>query len=625
MSSNAPGTFAAAAWKIRCEATSPSTLRRVLCAAALVSALVPALHAQAPGKAFPPVAESVLVLGEPEPTRLGESSRSGLSTDLAPLRLHLAEITDELRTDSSVDLQQRGTGNTQSDLSLRGSSFEQTLVLLNGFRINDVETAHFNFDLPVPLEAVAGLDVLHGAGSTLYGSDALGGVVNVRTAVPAFSSLRLRTGVGSFGINTQSIVASLARPRFSQVLAGSRDFSSGFLPDRDYRTEQLSDESVFSSPLGSTRILLAGSDHAFGADQFYGNYPSFERTKGWYAFLTQQLGPATQAALGYRRHTDRFVLVRANPGLYTNQHIDESWQAVLRRSDRLGTHATLQFGLEEDLDAIQSTNLGRHGRNRGSGYAQFRLAGARGVLLGGLRQELLSGGTSVTSPSLSGSLPLARALKLRGALGYGFRIPTFTDLYYSDPATLGNAALRPESAWSYEGGVDWFPSPRLLVSATGFTSRQQNTIDYTRASSTARYQATNLAAFAYTGAEAALDWRAPQGSLRVSWTFLAGARQLPGNQQSRYLFQFPVHNASIEWLAQPTRQLTARTTLQVVQRLARDPYALVNLSLARSQGRIQPYLQLSNLANTGYQEIQGVRVQGRAVLGGLLFQLSRQQ
>ena len=70
-------------------------------------------------------------------------------------------------------------------------------------------------------------------------------------------------------------------------------------------------------------LLLAGSDRAFGAANFYGNYPSFEHTKGWYAILHQDFGSRTQAAVAYRRHTDIFELLRANPAYYTNQHIDE--------------------------------------------------------------------------------------------------------------------------------------------------------------------------------------------------------------------------------------------------------------------------------------------------------------
>ena len=80
---------------------------------------------------------------------------------------------------------QRGAGGGQADLVLRGGTFEQALVLLNGFRIDDSQTAHHDLDLPIPLDAMESIEVLHGAGSTLHGADALSGVVDFLTAAPS--------------------------------------------------------------------------------------------------------------------------------------------------------------------------------------------------------------------------------------------------------------------------------------------------------------------------------------------------------------------------------------------------------------------------------------------------------
>src|ERR1700735_4092844 len=131
--------------------------------------------------ALPSVDTTVVVLGSPIPVSEQESARAVVSVDAqrAPLAFH--QIEDYLRTDSSVDIQQRGGGGIMADISIRGASFEQTLVLVNGLRMDNAETAHFNLDLPVPLIALDGIDVLHGAGSTLYGSDAIGGAVDFMT------------------------------------------------------------------------------------------------------------------------------------------------------------------------------------------------------------------------------------------------------------------------------------------------------------------------------------------------------------------------------------------------------------------------------------------------------------
>ena len=139
----------------------------------------------------------MVVLGTATPVPLAESQRS---VEILPVKaesLAAESPQDFLRQDSSVFLEERGAGGGQADLVLRGGSFEQTLVLLNGFRINDAQTSHHNLDLPVPLEAMESIQVLEGAGSTLHGVDALSGVVDFLTAAPDHDSIFLRGGDGS--------------------------------------------------------------------------------------------------------------------------------------------------------------------------------------------------------------------------------------------------------------------------------------------------------------------------------------------------------------------------------------------------------------------------------------------
>ena len=590
------------------------------------------LLAQSPATAqqtappLPPVTSTVVVLGNPEPVTEGESARSVviIDTKLHPLLIQTPE--DYLRTDSSVFLEQRGAGLVQADISLRGSSSAQTLVLLNGLRINDAQSSHHNLDLPLPLEAIGNIEVLHGAGSTLYGADALSGVVDFVTAKPTEDSVRLRAGAGSYGENEQAVLAGAAGSRWSESLAGQRAFSTGFIPDRDYRSENASSESRYETPLGESDILLAGSDQAFGANQFYGNYNSWERTKGWFASARQEFGPKTEAAFGYRRHTDNYILLRDDPSVYANNHIDSSWQAIARRKEALRKDASLFYGLEADGDAIDSNNLGRHARNRGAGYVDFDLrTDRRWTLSLGLREEVLSGGArSVLSPDLAGSLWIGHAFKLRAAGGYGFRLPTYTDLYYNDPTTVGNALLKPESAWSGETGVDWYPGGKATASLTVFYQRQHNAIDYVRANANQLWQASNLTGVRFAGFESAVAWQPKRNqSFHFSWTVLSGAQAALHGLQSEYIFNYPVNNANAEWTGVVGAGFVLRNRVGITQRYQQTPYPVWDASLARERGWLQPYLRMSNLSNTGYEEITGVRMQGRSLTGGFELVLAR--
>lgn len=595
-----------------------------LCSAAVVACIATsAAHAQQ-STPIPSVSTTVTVLGNPEPVTLGESNRSTSVLDTQQHPLAFSQTEDYLRTDSSTFVQQRGAGGSQADISIRGTSFEQTLVLLNGLRINDAETSHNNMDIPVPLSAMRSIDVLHGSGSTLYGSDAIGGAIDFVTTEPTTSSLSLRAGGGNFGTTEQEVVAMATGKRWSQVVAAQRDSSTGFMYDRDYRDEEASSESRWKSTLGTTDILLAGSDRAFGANQFYGNYPSYERTKGWFASVSQTFGERSQAAFGYRRHTDQYTLFRDQPSIYENNHIDTSWEGALRRHDPLGKHTTLFYGLEADGDSIHSNNLGNHARNWGSGYVDAELHWNHATLSAGLRQEIISGGYHVASPMLGGSIYITHRLKVRGAAGYGFRLPTYLDLYYSDPTTIGNAALRPESAWNFEGGADWFANARLYFTSTVFYSRQRNAIDYVRTDASQRWMATNLSGLRFTGWENAATWNPNAANqLKLSWTLLAGAQRALHGLQSQYVFNYPVNNASIEashiWKA----GYLIHTRIGVTERYQQRPYAVWDLSMARESGRLHPYIRATNIVNTGYQEVLNVQMPGRGLVVGMKVDLRR--
>src|SRR5215472_15257636 len=109
--------------------------------------------------------ETVIVTGTYDPIPLQESDRAVQVENISPGRALLSNsIVDFLQLDSSVDLQQRAPNNIQSDISIRGTNFGQTLILLNGLRINDAQSGHHDMDLPLPLESISQVEILKGSG-----------------------------------------------------------------------------------------------------------------------------------------------------------------------------------------------------------------------------------------------------------------------------------------------------------------------------------------------------------------------------------------------------------------------------------------------------------------------------
>ena len=583
-----------------------------------------------------PIAQSISVTTTVEPLPLAESDRSVNILSPRDRSLLTNSVVDLLRLDPSLNLQARAGNGVQADLSLRGTTFEQSLILLNGLRINDPETGHLNLDIPVPLDAITRIDILHGSGSTFYGSDAIGGAVNLLTQPPAPGVAVIGSaGGGSYGSIEQHLRASYTSGLFASQLTGSRDTSDGFIPDRNYSSNALASETWLALKPGTTDLLLAASDRPYGANLFYGPYDSQERTKGWFASIQQQLGTRTAASFGYRRHSDLFILFADQPAIYENNHITTSYEGALRRADTLGPNTMLSYGLEADGDTIHSNSLGQHARNQGAGYANLSLrALGRFSLSLGARDEVLSGGDNVFSPSVAGAYSLTRTVRLRASAGHGFRLPTYVDLYYSDPTTIGNPNLKPESSWSYDAGLDWTPAGgRLTLTATAFRLQQKNTIDYSKqALSTAAatfaepYQAVNIQNLDITGAETSLRLRLTSTQhLQFGYT-AAHSASPPPDLISEYAFNYAAQNAIFSWIGTlpgaAGRQITASTTVNIVQKTTQTAYPLWNVALARNTGRLRPYLRLSNLSNTGYQEIPQVPMQGRTIIAGAEFHWS---
>ena len=559
----------------------------------------------------------MVVTGTYDPVPLAESDRNVETFDIRAGGLLFGSFADYLKLDSSVDLRERGPNDTQSDLSIRGGAPGQALVLLNGIRINDPQTAHHNMDLPVPLSAVSQIQVLSGSGSTQYGSDAVAGVVNLITQTPPGADVRLRGALGNNGVNQESGVLGGGGKHIDEQLSFDRDFSSGFAPDRDYRNWGLASFTGVRTRLGATDMLLSLSDRAFGADQFYGNFNSWERTKGWFASLRQELGKKTEIDFAYRRHSDLFVLFRDHPQIFTNRHVDQSWEGAVRRSDDLPKHARLHYGGEAFAESIDSNNLGQHSRVHGAGYASYDVRALRRYSFSlGARDDIYAGSRNQISPTASAGAWLSDRWKLRASASRAFRLPSYTDLYYHDPANVGSPNLRPEKAWNYEAGVDWRVR-KLHASLAAFQRRDTDLIDYVRASPTDIYRATNFQHLVFTGAEVFLEYKPTTSqTLSAGYTALHGDRAPAPGITSKYVFNYPVNNALVAWQG-ALGGFIGRTRIAVVDRRGRDPYALWDASMARAKGRLRPFLQLTNITSTVYQEISGVALPKIGVVGGV--------
>jgi outer membrane cobalamin receptor len=569
--------------------------------------------------------DTIVVTGAFEPMTLEEIDRAIRVLPVRGNTLLFDTLADVLRLDPSLDLQERAPGGVQADLSIRGSNFGETLILLNGQRLNDVQSGHHNMDIPVPLDSISRVEVMRGSGSTLYGSDAAAGVVNIITTPPEGLEFRLRTAIGNFGTNQERGSIAAGSAKISEQLTFARDFSSGFMPDRDYRNLQFGSTTHLSSGWGASDLTLAYMDHPFGADQFYGPYNSWEDTKTWFAGMQQAFGERTTASFSYRRHSDLFVLFRDQPDVFANHHSDESWDADLRRRDPLSANTTVFYGVEAIHESIVSNNLGDHARSRAAAYGAVDFRALRRFSLTlSAREEVYRSFSAEFSPTVAGGFWISPKLKLRASASRAFRVPSYTDLYYHDPANAGNPNLRPERVWAYEGGLDWVPASRVRGDLTIFERRERDGIDYYRSSPTDLWRALNIQSLDFTGVEASLKVDARKaGTVDISYTGLRGVQDTIPLGFTKYTFNYPVHSAVAAWQATLGSGFIVRTRIGMLDRRARDPYALWDFYTGFVRWQVHPFLQLANITGTSYQEVLGVPMPGRTIIGGVEWVLRR--
>jgi len=569
--------------------------------------------------------EQLVVTGSYDVVPLEETDRSVSTIQVGQSPAGYRNWVDVLEQDPSLDVQQRAPG-TSTDLSIRGATFGETLILVNGLRLNDVQTGHNNLDIPFPFESVQRVEVLKGAGSTLYGSDAMGGAVNFITAVPDRSEIRLGAGIGNFGTNQQNAALTLARKQFTEQLTFVRELSTGFITDREYRNLAIASETHINTALGASDVLMGITDRPYGASGFYGvpaSFPSWERDKGWLAAWTQPIGTQTSADFAYRRHTDEYIYIL--PDSFENNHVTTYYEASVRRFEKIGENMRVYCGADGVREHIDSSNLGIHTRDQGGVYASFDArALKRFSFNAGVREELYTGGQQVFSPSVSGAYWLNSRIKLRASASHAFRLPDYTELYYSDPIHLGNPNLKPETAWSYEGGLLLALGRGITASADVFHHRDQNVIDYARTDAAATlnpntpYVAENIHNLNFTGVELSLRWQLPkQQRIELSYTGMHGAGSTLAGEQYLYVFNYPVNAGVATWWSKTPGGFDSRFRLAALQRYGQDVYPLVEWTVGREFRYVTPYLQLTNLTDTKYQEIAGVAMPGRAVIAGM--------
>jgi iron complex outermembrane receptor protein len=542
-------------------------------------------------------------------------------------------LVDLLNYVSGMDLRYRGTHGIQGDLSLRGSGFEEVAILIDGIKVIDPQTGHHNLDIPLTAYDIERVEVIKEGSSSLYGAGAFSGSVNIVTKKPSKKTLNLDALFGEHALFGQGFSFSLPQENFSSRVSFEHQISSGARPNTDFEYKTGSFYINKEWEENSFDILFGYQKKDFGADSFYSNlFPEEEEhteTIFTRTGLNYKLYPAgLKNNLYFRRHKDKFILRRNNPSS-VNYHTTYVY-GVNSGLDLPTKFGDLSLDADTGRDEIYSTNLGKHTRIFEAGSIGFipQLPDRLTSDIKFRSDHYQKWGWEESYNFGLGYFLIDEKLKIKCSASRAFRIPSFTELYYSDAANKGNPNLGAERSDNFVFGLD-FKHKAFQAGLDGFLRKGRNLIDWTRTATSDPWQATNLGQIDFTGIEfnSKLNTNLKSKYLNLenvafSYNYTHADKKASGFY-SKYALDILKHQYLLD-IYTSIVGLNFNWQLSYNQRYYGETYFVGNIYIGKrfTNGNLtfEPFLKMDNFSNAKYTEVAGVLQPGRWIKSGLKFE-----
>ncbi|MGB2311815.1 MAG: TonB-dependent receptor plug domain-containing protein [Flavobacteriaceae bacterium] len=541
----------------------------------------------------------------------------------------VTHVVDLLQQIAGVDIKRRGAGATQADLNIRGGTFDQTLLLIDGIKLDDAQTGHHTLNFLPPPQMIERIEIIKGPASRAYGQNAFTGAINIVTKKETPKTLTLDLQKGNYDQTNGSIFLGNTTEKTSVLGFVSRNTSDGYRYNTDYDHNQLFIKSTFNRHKTPLDLIATYSGRKFGANGFYAT-PSakdqYEETQASLISLSQRHKKGAwifKPKVYWRRGQDMYEYIRNKPEIYRNLHVTNKLGAAFDTSLASDWGLT-GMGVDISRVSIRSNNLGDRSRTMMNFFLEHRfyLFNNRVDITPGIAANYFSDFGSHSFPGIDMGWQISPKFRLYANTGATFRIPTFTDLYYSDRTTLGNADLKPEEAISNEVGIRLI-SPKVTASLAFFSRKAKNLIDYVKNSQddSIPFKAENIQQVNTSGIDFELTHRIQVNTLthefKISYSYLENNLKNSGFNFSRYSinndlkhhfvsnYQIPIH-----------KNLNTYLVYKYVERTSGDAYSVVDVSAQWRISRWQVSVYFNNIFNTEYWESNLVPMpKGNGLLG----------
>jgi vitamin B12 transporter len=578
----------------------------------------------------------------------------------------IQNFQDLLEFVSNADIRERGQGGVQADVSIRGGTFDHVMILINGINFSDPQTGHASLDIPVDPEMIDRIEVLSGSAARILGAGAFTGAINVVTRTGVNRQVTAGLTAGQFGFGRVNLNAGFNHADFRHVLSIGSSRSDGYTKDTDFDIKNAFYRLNYDKDDYHIDVQAGFQDKKFGAADFYsprfGN--QYEETGLWFASVRASAGNRLKISpsVYYRHRRDHYILERSKPELYENFHLTDVFGSQVNAVWNIGKVRNT-VGVDIRSENILSNNIGfpradpvpvrghdsifydkQYGRTNLAWFQEHDFS------LGNLN---VSAGLTVNwntaypnKPSLFPGIDLNYQVLQGTQLFFGvnraLHLPTFTDLFYTDPVNQGNIHLAPNRMISYEGGIR-YSQHNILASACFFNNSGKDIIDWLWSYKAKRFSPVNLEHFRATGVEAHVSVSFPEGtsnplrsfSLNYVWMDLDKSLK---DSVSKY--DHIRNKLSLALSHQITRKIGAMWTASFQDRAGQlidfdaaenayysmtyHPYWLIDGTLFWHARRIDVYATVNNLLNTDYTDAGSVNQPGRWFKAGITLKLGHE-
>jgi vitamin B12 transporter len=570
-------------------------------------------------------------------------------------------LQDLLEYIASVDIRQRGLNGVQADLTMRGGSFDHTMILLNGTILSDPQTGHFNLDIPVDMDAVQRIEILNGAAARVYGAGAFTGAINIVVKPGYENYCKGILAAGNYGYNRFGLTASVKTGRINNLLNIGHSGSSGYTDNTDFSIENIYYNGQVFSHSHALKLQAGFQQKAFGANGFYTpRYPDqYEENNTSLLSLDLKTGTkfVFRSSSYWRRKQDHYMLQRDNPGFYQNYHRNQSVGSQVTGQFTAGKLVSLA-GVDLRSEDIISTSIGLDNphpvkiRNEDSLF--YTKQYNRSTLSWFQEHVINAGKLSITAgyminwnsdypakpsffPGADISYRFTHAISTFISINRTVRFPSFTDMFYTDPSHQGNLSLEPDRMISVEGGLH-ADLPFLITSAALYKSTGKDIIDWLWSFETNRYSPVNVDRISTFGIEIqadipleeAIGSRSPVQDIKLGYNFLNVNKSLSDSLSKYYnlkhKFTFSIRHKIISrvnasWiLCYQDRMGSYILYSEADNKYFPSPYKpffLVDGKISWDAGHFMVFMEASNLLNTRYVDAGSVFQPGRWIRAGI--------